>query len=311
MGAVAVLAGASLAGCNTQSAGGKDGDEQAAKDGKKDGDGSGKGASASASAARAFDEATVPAGETDGVWTAGYRVRRLAGDTGKSYLEAAELCRGQGMALCSDVQWSRACASDARVGALESWTASWAGDAVVVRGGGGCSARKTAPGGQGQTSRAGLCCERAIGIRSGNKNASFVEAAHADQLRFERALSAQDMTALDDIYGKGLFMEGNPDKGMTHDAALKAQRSWFTAHPKQWTLYDVCDASVANILCPEPAGKSVECPGLVLDCDMVSVLGDQLTVVKQRVGWWKGEEEQKNHVWDIRHGKRSRKLAKL
>lgn len=305
---VAVMA---LAGCDAQPAA----SDKPSESGKPSASGkaskSAKRDEGSDSAAAGFAAASVAAGESGGVWTGAFRAKRMADDAGKTYLQAAEACRDGGMELCTEIQWSRICESDATLGALASWTASWAGDVVVVRGGGGCDARKTVAASEVDAERAGVCCERAIGITTKNDSAAFVTTAHADQLRFERAINAQDLTALDDIFGRGVFMEGKADKGMTHEAAMKAQKSWFAAHPRQWTLYDTCDAAVADIICPVPAGKSLECPGLVMDCTMINFLGDELTVVKQRVGWWKDEGEPKNHVWDIRHGQRLRKLGKL
>ena len=253
----------------------------------------------------------VAAGATSGgVWTPAFELRRVASDTNKGYLEAMQHCRDQNLMLCSTTQWERACATNAAVGKITSWTASWAGQSVALRGGDGCAATSVAAGSSKAESRAGLCCQRAIGIR-GNSNASFRTRAHSEQLNWENALNTQDIGAIGKNIDVALEFDGTV---LPRDKAINAQKAWWKAHPKQWTFFDVCDVKIADAWNPRPGMGRFFKPttnALVHDCKTVAALGNKLTVVKMRFGRLNTDDGKTNKVVEIKHHARTRKLAPL
>ena len=269
---------------------------------------------AAPAAAAGFGAATIAAGPgPNGVWTAQFGLAASTPDRGRNYGQAMAQCQSAGKALCSETQWLKACQADGAVGNVESWTASWDGESVAVRGGSGCASRKLAPGGQADPARGAACCDRAIGIRGGTSD-TFRSVAAADQLRYERALNAQDLRALDQIYGIALWFDqqAGDSATMDHDGAVKAQASWFKAHPTQWTLYDVCDSSVGDVPSLNPGAHGpMTTQGVVNDCVVVVMLGAELHVVNQRNGWFRNEGETENHLIHILHHGVIRKLAPL
>jgi hypothetical protein len=255
----------------------------------------------------------VSEGEADGIWTPGYELRRIDSDTGRNYLDAMAHCRFKDLMLCSETQWERACKADAAVGKVASWTATWRGSKAVVRGGGGCGDEKTVDGASTSDDRAGLCCERAIGLVSGNTHPAFRKIAHIDQLAWENAVNSQNGAAIDGLIDQGLEFDG---KVMAHSTAVKAQKSWWKAHPEQWTFFDVCNVTVEKAWNPRPAmGRFFELSqtidALVHDCQTVAVVGDKLTVVKMRFARINTDDGKNNKVVEIKHHDRTRKLAPL
>src|SRR5690606_2450129 len=128
---------------------------------------------------------------------------------GKNYLEAAQSCQGQGLQLCTDTQYSAACAANAAVASHSSWTVTWSGgSSVVVRGGGGCATRAEVAPSERSDERTALCCERAIGIRTANKNTSFLKASHADLISYEKDFNGKSAAVLSPHFADSVSIDG-------------------------------------------------------------------------------------------------------
>ncbi len=227
------------------------------------------------------DRVHVPAGRTDDqVWTPAFEARLPVEEASGDYLEAVSHCRHQGLMLCTEAQWTRACTAQPAVGRRPCWTASWDGAEVVQRGGEGCHDRARVRGSERSPERGALCCERAIGLRSPSRDADELEGYHQLQLAYERAINDQDLGALEAMWDpRGLVFDGTH---MSLARARQAQQSWWRTHPEQWTMYDVCAVAAERVPCADPAGEP-PCQHLVHECITVTALGRQLSVVEQTV----------------------------
>ncbi|MEI9948765.1 MAG: hypothetical protein WDO74_07225 [Pseudomonadota bacterium] len=104
----------------------------------------------------------------------------------KTFSDAVAACQAEGLDLCSDAQWTRACTLAPAIAAIETWTASFTPDyaKLQVRGGGtGCEAATGALSSELKASR-GMCCTRAIALAGDLSRVR--QAAHA-VMTFERA----------------------------------------------------------------------------------------------------------------------------
>jgi tRNA A-37 threonylcarbamoyl transferase component Bud32 len=214
-------------------------------------------------AAAAFDSgARVPA----------FSLERLEGDSGKSWLDALAACRAADMALCSELQWQRACAVDRTIGDQETWTLSWRAEGPVIAGGQGCATRVSSG---ANDARAGVCCTRGVGVVTQSQMLAVV--AQAEQGQYEAALNKKDLERLQGMWGEELYVHG---KKMSQAEARSAQEAWFRQHPVQWTYYDVCDLSEGDIT----LGETQIHGGMIQDCQTIGVLGDRVVVTRTRFG---------------------------
>jgi hypothetical protein len=208
--------------------------------------------------------------------------------------------------LCTETQWLRACGSNVRIGNYQSWTASWQGEQVIVRGGKGCDDRQTVSGASRSAVRVALCCERAVGIKTDNRQLAFMKVAHADQLRYERAYNAGNTAELHALWYGSVEFDGTVQ---TKDRLRTKQEQWFRQHPKRWMLFDICEVKLGPVL--TGLGKTLKSPGLIHDCSTVSVVGDLVTVVMTEFGRYRAEGDTANRVVQVKHHSRTRKLSKL
>src|SRR5512141_1745393 len=117
-----------------------------------------------------------PGGAPNGTWTIAFAVEQKAGDLGLDWWGAVAHCTAEHLTLCTETQWLRACKADPDFGKIESWTLTADVPGAVVRGGDdGCKARKFVKTGDKSPTRAGICCERALGITSEDKTDQFRE----------------------------------------------------------------------------------------------------------------------------------------
>ncbi|MCA9647103.1 MAG: hypothetical protein H6718_27445 [Polyangiaceae bacterium] len=242
---------------------------------------------------------------SNGVWTPGFAAQRNGGDQSKNFVEAAQSCSSQGLSLCTETQYIKACAANPAVGTYSSWTASWAnGTSVVTRGGGGCDSRAETIASERSDSRMALCCERAIGIRTGNKNSAFMKVSHADQLGFEQAFNSKSAANLSKYWAEWLIFDGAQ---MGRDKVNASQSSWFSSHPVQWTLYDVCDVKLGQV---QMGNRMYD--GLVSDCRTVTAVNNSdVSVFTTHFGRYRFPEGKRNEIVEISHKDRIRKLTPL
>ncbi len=187
----------------------------------------------------------VPAGRVPGsrAWLPKFKLQRDPGDQNRTVLGAFKACAANGMALCTDAQWARACAADASVGAVETWTATFSADSgLVVRGGeGGCSAHKVVSAGQASPSRAGVCCDPAVAIITTNQNAAFLMTVSGKMTRYERGILKESGAALGPLIDDSIRFFAST---FTHDQMVSRYDAWFRQWPDQWTIYDTCDVTI-------------------------------------------------------------------
>lgn len=248
----------------------------------------------------------VGAGEaSNGVWTPGFAAQRSGGDQSKNYIEAAQACASEGLTLCTETQYLKACTANSAVATHSSWTATWAnGDAVVTRGGGSCGTRAETNPSDRSGSRMALCCERAIGIRTGNQNGAFMKASHADLSSFEKDLNGKSASVLSKHWADSVRFDGAT---MSRSKMDQSQSRWFSSHPVQWTLYDVCDVKIADVWLPGGKDK-----GLVADCKTVTVVANrEVSVFTTHFGRFRGEGDTRSRIVEIAHNSRIRKLSAL
>lgn len=242
---------------------------------------------------------------SNGVWTPGFAALRSGGDQSKNYVEAAQSCESQGMALCSETQYIKACAANPAVAGFSSWTATWSsGTSVVTRGGGSCDTRAETTPSERSDSRMALCCERAIGIRTGNKNSAFMKASHADLLSFEKDFNGKSASVLSKHWADSVRFDGAVLSKAKVDSS---QSSWFSGHPVQWTLYDVCDLKIGEVWLPTGKDK-----GLVADCKTVTAVANRdVSVFTTHFGRFRAEGDTRNRIVEIAHNSRIRQLSAL
>ncbi|MEJ7727652.1 MAG: serine/threonine-protein kinase [Polyangiaceae bacterium] len=142
------------------------------------------------------EAAFLPSGE----WLGAYRLEQEP-RAELDFFEAAARCRAGGRALCSMVQWQRACESRPKLGAVETWTASLSGldHATVAGRADGCHTRGRVVGVAESRSGALACCSRALTTRSGNRSEVFLRTTTAKLLALEAAVnggSASDAARL-------------------------------------------------------------------------------------------------------------------
>lgn len=206
----------------------------------------------------AYPAHKVPAGHAaDGTWTGPFEVVRVPGHLGLDYVKAMDECIGEGKALCTETQWTRACDADPSLAKIETWAASGSGDGrFVVRGGadGTCGTRSLAAADASVPVRAAVCCDRALGIRTSNKNEAFLKASSKHMLDYERSLRDRDLISLSNAYDDTVKFLG---KDYARDALIKLHQRYFKAAPDQWTLFDTCDISI---------DKQQTEPRLLTDC---------------------------------------------
>jgi hypothetical protein len=278
---------------------------------------------ASAAAAPAPEPATFPIqkigkGKQDGIWLGTYSIERVKGDTGKGYIDAAEHCRSRSKMLCTESQWEKACKAHSDIGKLESWTASFDGEQVIVRGGAktgdgettACDGRKTEGGGSGSPSRVAFCCDRAIAIKPSLPNPAFAMASHSGQLKYENLINSKDAKGLRLHYDEAVVTTEKADSALNRDAVEKQHRSMFSLDPKGWTVFDTCDVRLGKAM---NFIKATPLDALITDCVTIVKLGDKVTVVKQRFHRVDKLDEdlpgERNLIRELHQHSRTRKLA--
>ena len=202
---------------------------------------------------------TIPAGGApNGTWTIAFAIEQKAGDLGLDWWGAVAHCSAEHLALCTETQWLRACKADPDFGKIESWTLTADVPGAVVRGGDdGCKARKFVKVGDKSPTRAGVCCERALGITSEDKADAFRELATKKVLAYEAALGEKKAEALNQLYADTVTYLGND----LARAALVKQQLDEAAAPDSLTYFDHCDVKYAE------SGGSKD---LLADCGVVS-----------------------------------------
>lgn len=222
----------------------------------------------------------IKAGFTAEIYTPAFEIVRDKGDLGAGHEDAMKRCTSAGKSLCTDAQWARACEADPALAKIATWTASGVGGGrFVTRGGGdaGCRARDVVDGADRSPSRAAVCCDRAVSIKTGNKNDAFVMAASKRLLDYEAALRARDELALQTLYDEKVSFGG---KELPVGELLKLHKKDWKHVPDQWALFDTCTVEIKKITTDK--GPDSKLQG---DCRTVFHRGGATSIAMQRLLW--------------------------
>jgi hypothetical protein len=204
-----------------------------------------------------------PGFAADETWVPRFFIQRQAGDERLTYADAMEFCGKKRMALCSDAQWQRACAQDKQLGQYETWTLSVEGNRAVVRGGdGSCSRRQRALPGERSATRAAVCCDRAIGIRTSNRHESFLTGSAQRLIDYEQAVLNRRAGKLRQLLAEAVVFHG---RERSRDEVVAALQSRSAASS---LTFDRCQVEI-----DKEGGE----PRLVSDCRTVRSQANQLS----------------------------------
>ncbi|HNS98682.1 MAG TPA: hypothetical protein PLJ27_17285 [Polyangiaceae bacterium] len=199
------------------------------------------------------------AGES--IWLPAFKLVRLPGDAGLTWLEAHALCSSEGREVCTEAQWRRACGEDEAIGKSESWTMTFDGKhGFVVRGGNSCATRTVSPGFEKSPARGALCCEPAIAIKTSNSHPAFLKAVSAKLAKLEKAINDRSASSFSDLCDDELEFYGKSSLSRNRVESLVAGS--FRQWPDQWVVHDVCNVSLQLRGGPDDDTWTAECSKL-------------------------------------------------
>jgi hypothetical protein len=191
---------------------------------------------------------------------------------GKTFREALALCQEQGLDLCTDPQWRRACSLAPELSAVETWTASFAPgyQQLQARGGGqGCEAGGGAVSTETRPARGGMCCTRAIAL-SGDTRAARAPAVAVRV--FERGVNLKS----DELLTKSLspvLTDYYRTNDVPREKVLQMSLQYLQATPGAYSMHDSC------------AFQSVDAAGTsLLQCVHTTLAGDKAMVTRSDYG---------------------------
>lgn len=186
----------------------------------------------------------VPAGlsSSNEAWVDRFSVLRREGTQGLDYATAFARCADAGKTLCSESQWQRACDTFSEVAEVPSWTESLEDSNVVVRGGGSCKKRALVAQSEKDSTRIGLCCDRAVAMSSTSMQKPFLSSTASFVLKLERALNQRSSDGFLELTEDHVTLNDKPrDK-----AALKSLLTQSFASARDLVIVnDHCDISVS------------------------------------------------------------------
>ena len=200
-------------------------------------------ASASAAEPPIYAPKKVPGGMLNGAWVQPFEIVRDKGNMGLPYLDAMSRCIGYGKVLCSDAEWARACETDAAIAKIETWTSTGAGNGRFVTRGGedaGCRARNIKDGTEVSPTRATVCCDYDIAIKTPGKGDELTTATVRKLFAYYRAMRDKDSLALAGLYEDKVTWLGTE---RTNADIIKVHEESFKKDAAQWTQFDTCTVS--------------------------------------------------------------------
>jgi len=197
-----------------------------------------------------------------GAWVGTFTIERRKGGEGRDLKSATKFCHDQGRSLCTETQWQRACASDGKLGRIETWTVSMEGKQAVVRGGEGCQARALSAPGKTTPQRGAVCCERAVAISTTDDSKAFLRSHARRLLDYERAARRSAASRLKSLLDDPVVFGGKQRK------PDEVTQSFEKRSPDAWSVLDSCDVRV------KPVGSEKQ---LVSDCQVVHFDGDRFS----------------------------------
>ena len=244
-----------------------------------------------------FGDVLVPEGEMDNLgFTLEYRIRRNAGDAGKTYGAAAAACRASGRMLCTELQWLRACKEHAVIGKMQSWTASRRGREALVLGGKDCGSRDKVDDGNVHPHRVGLCCERAVGLRASGNAGPYLGVGSRLPIELEKAFNAADEETLRHLFADQVVREGREWKVndlLGREAEARSQ--------VRWMLFDRCDLRSGPVVVDKDGPRTGRLQGMILNCRTVLSRNDDVLDYYTRLGWVQDEGGERYRLSQIEH----------
>ncbi|MCC6647327.1 MAG: hypothetical protein IT374_17360 [Polyangiaceae bacterium] len=204
-----------------------------------------------------YAQRTVPGGMHNGAWVQPFQIVRDKGNLGLSYVDAMSRCIGYGKVLCSDSSWARACATDEKLSKIETWVSTGVGgNRFVTRGGedAGCRARDVKDGADLSPTRAAVCCDFDIAVKTQGTDALTTGTVRR-LFAYYRALRDKDALALAGFYEDKVTWLG---KEHTNADLIKVHQESFKKDPAQWTQFDTCTVAGDKGDAPD-AKASVDC----------------------------------------------------
>jgi hypothetical protein len=150
----------------------------------------------------------VPAGAHGEFVFGAFRVLARDGSFGEDYAGATALCADVGLALCTELQWERACAAFPELAGVASWTTSSTPEGASVRGGKTCGDKLSARLDERQPSRYGLCCERAIAMTTDNLQKAYLQTTAERILALERVINQRDASGFEALSEPKILVDG-------------------------------------------------------------------------------------------------------
>jgi hypothetical protein len=244
----------------------------------------------------AFDDVNVPEGSAYNLgFTLAFRVRRIPGDEGKTYQQAAAACRETGRMLCTEVQWLRACEQHESLGQMESWTATVRGKNAVVAGGEGCRSRERVSVRDVHPNRVGLCCERAVVLKPPDAG-PWLGPGTRLPARFERALNEGNDKELRNVLAEPVVRDG---RKWSADELIAQEKSVRTR--VGWTLFDTCEIRVGPVVVDKSDAEATRVQGKLLTCKTVLNTNDDVLEYVTLFGLVEGDYEDSLRIAQIDH----------
>lgn len=171
-----------------------------------------------------------------------FSVRYLPASRGKTFEQAAAFCDKQGLSLCTDPQWHRACSQLGGVSKLSTWTAAFSKDMkhLQARGGGdSCDAGDTPSAKDTDPKRGALCCTRNIAM-TGVGSTAMKGMFTLPVLVFERAMNHKDWKRLGQTLDAklGRFYDLTDT---TRAEAVQLAKKTAAEHPDRWSEHQSCN----------------------------------------------------------------------
>ncbi|MFO0617140.1 MAG: serine/threonine-protein kinase [Polyangiaceae bacterium] len=213
----------------------------------------------------AFKRQVVPEGKLEGKkqWVPDLWVERDPADNGKGFLAAELACRSRKLALCSEAQFERACATHAVLAEDPTWTFTSESGGFVIRGGAqGCATRAVVEPADVDPARGALCCTRGVSLTGDFDRFGSPRNASVQIAKFEGRFNAGD--------GAGIAKESVGSLGFFNQtlAPDKIQDTIFWVSKKMEIVEDTC--AVALVPHDPDAAWAASCNGIELELDMKS-----------------------------------------
>jgi hypothetical protein len=233
------------------------------------------------------------------LWLAEFRHTTIVDGPAVSLLDAHARCQSWGLELCTESQWLRACSERPQIASSPSWTISTHTKGFVVRGGQGCGARAIAQGSERAPARAGLCCERGVGIDTAHRNKSFLLATTQRLLKLESVFNQRRASRLSEFFAETVLVDG---KRTSKPDLLESHTQSFATWPDQWLLLDACAVDMTtpkSSKSPQPLdAPPAERASWSAECEQVRLRGGKLAGITTR--WVFGGNGTITSVADVR-----------